>query len=189
MKLKEMIDFICYTTIAILLGVAILIVDNKNIINLLSSYWKLFLVILLVITILFIREFVCYFKTKEQIIKNYCKVLYLVFLTLLFTFVVMNMGLFWILSIIVVLFVYGEFVVVILKTPEPNDSVAIDVTNVEESDVPVDCYDNLFPTRRKELDRVYVYLKGIKTSDPYAIAISAGWGEGKTSIITVLQKN
>ena len=70
MKLKEMIDFICYTTIAILLGVAILIVDNKNIINLLSSYWKLFLVILLVITILFIREFVCYFKTKEQIIKN-----------------------------------------------------------------------------------------------------------------------
>ena len=66
--------------------------------------------------------------------------------------------------------------------------MAIDVTNVEESDVPVDCYDNLFPTRRKELDRVYVYLKGIKTSDPYAIAISAGWGEGKTSIITVLQK-
>ncbi|GAB6593584.1 hypothetical protein C2L96_22350 [Bacillus cereus] len=189
MKLKEMIDFICYTTIAILLGVAILIVDNKNIINLLSSYWKLFLVILLVITILFIREFVCYFKTKEQIIKNYCKVLYLVFLTLLFTFVVMNMGLFWILSIIVVLFcIWGICCGNFKKIPGPNDSVAIDVTNVEESDVPVDCYDNLFPTRRKELDRVYVYLKGIKTSDPYAIAISAGWGEGKTSIITVLQK-
>lgn len=189
MKLKEMVDFICYTTIAILLGVAIIILDNKNIINLLSSYWKLSLVILLVITILFIKEFVCYFKTKEQIIKNYCKVLYLVLLTLLFTFVAMNMGLLWILSIIVVLFCvwgicYGDFE----KTPEPNDSVLIDVTNVEESDIPVDCYDNLFPTRRKELNRVYGYLKGIKTSDPYAIAISAGWGEGKTSIITVLQK-
>ncbi|MDA1836227.1 P-loop NTPase fold protein [Bacillus cereus group sp. BY17LC] len=182
LKSKNIIDFIFYIWLAIILGEAIKLVNNKVIVSALSSYWIVATVIFLLMTAIFLKECFYYSNTLEQIVQNYCKVNFVLLLSVLFTQVVASFNFIWILNnIISLFFVWAVF----------NSNVKKHLRNTDRNeiaDIPVNCYEDLFPTRKKEHDRIFGYLNAIGTDDPYAIAISAGWGEGKTSLISVLQK-
>lgn len=181
-KSKYIIDFIFYVLLVLILGQAIKLINNKAVVNVLASYWGVAVVIFLLMTALFLKEWFYYSNTLEQIVQNYCKAIFMLLLSILFTQVVVIVNLIWILNVIISLF----FVWSILNSGVKKDSKKTKVNEV--ADIPVNYYEDLFPTRKKELERILDYLNNIGTEDPYAIAISAGWGEGKTSLISVLQK-
>lgn len=181
-KLKYIIDFIFYVSLVLILGQAIKLINNKAVVNVLASYWGVALVIFLLMTALFLKEWFYYSNTLEQIVQNYCKAIFMLLLSILFTQVVVIVNFIWILNVVISLF----FVWSILNSGVKKDSKKTKVNEV--ADIPVNYYEDLFPTRKKELERILDYLNNIGTEDPYAIAISAGWGEGKTSLISVLQK-
>lgn len=70
-----------------------------------------------------------------------------------------------------------------------ENEINSDVKN-EMSDIPIENKEQLFKTRREELNYLSYYLKNHvkKIQEPYAISINAKWGEGKTSFVNVLQK-
>ncbi|PEM52676.1 P-loop NTPase fold protein [Bacillus wiedmannii] len=181
-KSKYIIDFIFYISLVLILGQAIKLINNKAVVNVLASYWGVAAVIFLLMTVLFLKECFYYSNTLEQIVQNYCKAIFMLLLSILFTQVVVIVNFIWILNVIISLF----FVWSILNSGVKKDSKKTKVNEV--ADIPVNYYEDLFPTRKKELERILDYLNNIGTEDPYAIAISAGWGEGKTSLISVLQK-
>ncbi|MEC3525525.1 KAP family P-loop NTPase fold protein [Bacillus paranthracis] len=181
-KSKYIIDFIFYVSLVLILGQAIKLINNKAVVNVLASYWGVAVVIFLLMTALFLKEWFYYSNTLEQIVQNYCKAIFMLLLSILFTQVVVNVNFIWVLNVIISLF----FVWSILNSGVKKDSKKTKFNEV--ADIPVNYYEDLFPTRKKELERILDYLNNIGTEDPYAIAISAGWGEGKTSLISVLQK-
>ncbi|MED2183043.1 P-loop NTPase fold protein [Bacillus wiedmannii] len=181
-KSKYIIDFIFYISLVLILGQAIKLINNKAVVNVLASYWGVAGVIFLLMTVLFLKECFYYSNTLEQVVQNYCKQIFMLLLSILFTQVVVIVNFIWILNVIISLF----FVWSILNSGVKKDSKKPKVNEV--ADIPVNYYEGLFPTRKKELERILDYLNNIGTEDPYAIAISAGWGEGKTSLISVLQK-
>lgn len=66
----------------------------------------------------------------------------------------------------------------------------IEENKYETSDIPIENKEQLFPTRKREVEYISYYLKNyIKQIDePFAISINAKWGEGKTSFANVLKK-
>ncbi|WP_370695751.1 P-loop NTPase fold protein (plasmid) [Priestia megaterium] len=188
-KRISVINFSFHTLLTILLGFTVRILNNKTVLNLLSEYWKVAILLFLLMTIIFIKEGLTYSKTLDQVIQSYCRPIYLLLLTLLFTVVSISLNITWnLITILIMFFIWG-----ISNYEKEEENIEISNSNKkistsQISDVPVKSFDYLFPTRKKEFTRIYNYLQSIDTVDPYAIAISATWGEGKTSFINALQE-
>ncbi|MHA7098045.1 P-loop NTPase fold protein [Priestia aryabhattai] len=185
----SIINFSFHIILVTLLGLSIRVLNNKKIIDLLSEYWKIALILLLLITTIFIKECLAYSKTLDKILQSYCRAIYLLLLSVLFTLITINLDYTWDLIVaIIMFFMWG------ISNYEQNDEDTKTTDSFENktisqaSDVPIKHFDYLFPTRKKEFTRIYDYLKDIDTVDPYAVAINANWGEGKTSLINALQE-
>lgn len=182
------INFLFHIVLVTILGFAIKLLNNQTILSLLLDYWKIALFFFLLITTIFIKECLIYSKTINQISQSYCRAVYLLLLSVLFTVITNNLNYTWGLIIIITMF----FMWSISNSEQINkDNATNDLhseTIDQASDVPIQYFEHLFPTRKKEFIRIYDYLKNIDTVDPYAMAISANWGEGKTSLINALQE-
>ncbi|MGG1073781.1 P-loop NTPase fold protein [Priestia megaterium] len=187
MKGISIINFSFHILLVTLLAFSIKALNNKTSLSLLADYWKVALILFSLITIIFIKECISYSKTLDQVIQSYCRAIYLLLLSIFFTAITNNLNYTWDLIIIIFMF-FTWGISNYEKTDDDKASNLHQKTTSEASDVPIKYFDHLFPTRKKEFLRIYDYLQNIDTIDPYAIAISANWGEGKTSLINALHE-
>ena len=75
-----------------------------------------------------------------------------------------------------------------------HKKLKIKITNAEKisqiNDKEIELKEDLFETRKKELDYILAYFRDKKNKiyEPFAISISGKWGEGKTSFTNVLKE-
>lgn len=148
----------------------------------LSKYIQPVLPVLLVLfAALFVREVGVYHKSWYKIVTALAKMLQL----LLLGFLALGIarGLFWTTHMILVT-LYALFWYLASSKRKSKDPGTYDVL----SDQPVRDKNDLFPSRRKELERLDRLLDLQDTDEPFATALCSSWGEGKTSLILALQK-
>lgn len=189
MKGTSIINFSFHIILVILLGLSIRVLNSKKIIDLLSDYWKIALILFLLITTIFIKECLTYSKTLDKIIQGYCRAVFLILLSVLFTLITIDLDYTWDLIVFIIMFFLWGISNYQQNHEDNNTNDLFESEAISQaSDVPIKHFNHLFPTRKKEFIRIHDYLKDIDTVDPYAIAINAHWGEGKTSLINALQE-
>lgn len=149
--------------------------------NLNKTYLYIGIIIGIIFLLNFFKQLIMYDKSKHQIRILFLEFIYYILL-ILFPFVLMslkNNDIKIIISEFILLIPFWIFISNEKKTTNKKE-------HSERADLPVDSFDVLFPTRQKDFKRIYDFIKDIDTSEPYALAISASWGEGKSSLINVL---
>src|SRR5690625_2057350 len=181
---RNITQFIFHLASAILFGLLIKYLINSSIDVYITNYEEIGLILFLMITSIYFKEALDYTVTIKEITNNYLKAIYFLMLVVQVVFILMNINtstnLFLVACISVVYFFSNN------KNKENNLNVQSDDNDI--SDRPVSSFDKLFPTRKKECLIIYDYLEELDTDDPFAIAINAEWGEGKTSFINGLQE-
>jgi hypothetical protein len=179
---NKVISFIFYVLLAILLSLVVKSLANTVFTGLTLSYFKKFgLFIFTLVSLIFIRELFLYRKTVRQVINKYLQFVYYLMLLSMTFYLGSQNKIEW---KIVILFALTITVVWILcsieKIIENNNK------QDEKSDLPIKSFNDLFPTRKKEFKRIYDFINNLDVYDPYALAISAAWGEGKTSFVNAI---
>jgi hypothetical protein len=185
-KKRFLPEFLLHVSLASIIGISVKFIENKSILDFLASYLKVSLIIFIILTSYFLYELFFYSQTKSRVIKNYSSAVYLLLLTVLFSAVSTSADYLWELILLILLYYFW-----ILSKTEFYELFKSEKTSEkgkdERSDIPVNYYRDLFPTRKKEFIRIYNFLEGLETEDPYAISISGSWGEGKTSFTNALR--
>ncbi|PET37395.1 hypothetical protein CN514_24390, partial [Bacillus sp. AFS001701] len=177
---KKIIGFIFYLLLVILLSIVLRSVAKTIFKGITWPFFvKLDLFLFSLMILIFIRELLYYRKTVNQVIRNFLQFIYfLLLLSLTFSLSFQSKtewSLFIFLALIVV-WIFYSFEEVVEITNKQN----------EHSDLPISSYNELFPTRKKEFRRIYDFLNDLDVYNPYAIAINAAWGEGKTSFVNAI---
>ncbi|MBB6734396.1 P-loop NTPase fold protein [Cohnella zeiphila] len=146
-----------------------------------NASWFMPLLILVFLAIL-VRDLCLYAKSRQRILDHFVKIMQLILLIGLslgwaYGFVWSTQG---ILAIFYVLFWYmGN-----AREKEAVKPRTLDVL----SDRPVANKEDLFPSREREYERFLQLLQLQDSDEPFATAICAPWGEGKTSFVLPLLK-
>ncbi|GGI12597.1 P-loop NTPase fold protein [Gottfriedia solisilvae] len=180
---KKIISFIFYLVLAIFNGIVFRGIASTLFTGITLSYFaKIGLILFTLMTLIFFRELFFYRKTVKQVIKNYLNFIYFLLLVSLTLSIILQSKIESILFIFLALIIVWIFYAF-------DEQVEIISKHTELSDLPVRSLDELFPTRKKEFNRIYGFLNDLDIYDPYALAISAEWGEGKTSFVNALIEN
>jgi DNA polymerase III delta prime subunit len=178
-EISKVFEYIFHMILASFLGYSLKMFPNNIFHELFSSYWKLYVLLFLVVVILFIRDIIQYNNLKPLLI-NLCKHLYIINIILLIVSIYNSYEKFWI-SIIITILGFLWLAINYNKRIEPQTK------NDEKLDIPINDYEELFPTRQKELNRILLQISKTNTIDNFAIAINGPWGVGKTSFVNVLK--
>ncbi|OBY77992.1 hypothetical protein BBG47_18795 [Paenibacillus sp. KS1] len=185
-KLKlKFVNVLAHISITCLFGYLIEISNIKKINDLLIMYWSIGWILYLFFSIVFIKELMIYLKSTKKITKNFSKVYYFLGLTYIFTAISTNQLFFVDDLLLIGVFIFGWFILQLL-TREINTG-DIDKVN-EESDVEINVYEQLLPTRKHEYSNLYGLLRGNNYNEPFALVLNGDWGTGKTSLINVLSQ-
>ncbi|PFG07767.1 P-loop NTPase fold protein [Bacillus sp. es.034] len=176
---KKIITLYLHILIAISLGVLLKVVGSPLATHS-ESLLKIFVIILIFVTGLFIKELILY-KTIKPIVSNYLKILYIVSILFFISAIINNYSLLWNLLILFILIIFW------IGFQGNNEKEKQYQPNIK-SDLPILSFEDLFPSRKKEYIRIFNYLLNMNTADPYAVAITGSWGEGKTSFVNVLKQ-
>ncbi|WP_427052687.1 P-loop NTPase fold protein [Paenibacillus sp. TC-CSREp1] len=136
------------------------------------------------IVILYVKERILYWKTKRKLEGRLIQALYFAGLTSVpFTIVSSNWEIVDCINLISILFIlfslYNSLNVSSTMLHSLNETE-------EEADQEIKNADQLFPTRKRELERIKRYITLQEYQEPFALAINAAFGEGKSSLIQVL---
>lgn len=177
---KKIISFIFYLLLVVLLSLVIKNLTSTIFKDITLAFLsKLGLFLFSLMAIIFIRDLLNYRKTVNQVIRNFLQFFYyLLLMSLTFSIAFQNkieISLFIFLALIVVWIFYSF-----------EEKLEIDTNQNEHSDLPIKSFNELFPTRKKEFIRIYNFISELDVYDPYALAISAAWGEGKTSFVNAI---
>ena len=186
MKKPIFIEFLYHVLIAILLAYIVRLIDNNGMLDVIKIYGKITIVLFILLTGLLIKETLNFTKSYHSIKRNYCNAVYFLLLTVLFYAFSVGEELVWYTVLVPLLFLFrtlGKYEEVVCMDKYGH---LIDLRQDETSDVPILSYNKLFPTRKKEFNRIYKFLNDLGTDDPHAIAISGSWGEGKTSFMNAI---
>ncbi len=164
----------------------ILLVISPNIkwVEVLLSGSPLIILITYFIVISYVKERVLYWKTKRKLEWRLIQALYFSGLVSVpFTIVSSNWEIVDCINLISILFIlfsiYNSLNVTSTMPHSLNEAG-------EEADQEVENADQLFPTRKRELERIKSYMTSQEYQEPFALAINAAFGEGKSSLIQVL---
>ncbi|WP_397539814.1 P-loop NTPase fold protein [Rummeliibacillus pycnus] len=186
MKKPIFIEFLYQILITIVLAYIVRLIDNKAMLEAINRYGKITLVVFILLTGLLIKEILTFTKSYHSIKSNYCNAVYFLLLTVLFYAISVGGEIVWYIVLFPLLYLFrslGRYEEAV-DMKESGDFIAL--KQDETSDVPISSYNKLFPTRKKEFNRIYKFLNDLGTDDPYAIAISGSWGEGKTSFMNAI---
>lgn len=178
----KLVEFAFHIIVATLLGILIKRVAPDTIVIGFTNNYEVTFILFLFISIIFIKEILTYTNTIKQIMRNYIRALYLFILIIYIFSIVLHSNYYLIIGEALTLF----YLFLLYNTEGAVKKSKVE--NYELSDMPIDSFDDLFPTRKIEFNRIYKYINELEIDDPYAIAINAEWGEGKTSFVNALQE-
>ncbi|MBM6617294.1 KAP family P-loop NTPase fold protein [Bacillus suaedaesalsae] len=180
------IEFLFHIFLSIVLAYTIKLTDNKGILDAINLFGKISIVVFIFLTGLSIKEILTYKKPHQPIKRNYSNAVYFLLLTVLFYAVSIGTEYVWYLILFALLYFFRAFGKYEERRELEENTGHNNQEQSENSDVPITSYRRLFPTRKKEFNRIYKFLNDLGTDDPYAIAISGSWGEGKTSFMNAI---
>lgn len=181
---KSFINLIAYIFLVYLFGGILKIADINKINQLLSIYWSVAKFVICIVIIIFIKETITYSKSFIKIVKNSQKTYYVIGLTYIFTVASMNQRTLLSNLILISLFIVGWVIFQVLSYEDKLEPVKVD----DESDIAINSYEQLLPTRKDEFTSLYKILNEITYNEPFALALNGDWGTGKTSLLNVLSE-
>lgn len=181
----QFINLLVHIAIACVLGWLMNFSNIKKISELLIMYWSIGLIVYFFFFIVFIKELIIHLKSSKKITKNFSKVYYFLGLTYIFTAISTNQLLIINDLLMIGVFIFGWFVLQLLSREITTGD--IDKVN-EESDVEINTYEQLLPTRKYEYSNLYEVLRKHNYDEPFALVLNGDWGTGKTSLINVLSQ-
>lgn len=181
---KSFINLVAHISLAYLFGIIMKMADVNKINQLLSIYWSAGIFVICIVTIIFIKETITYSKSFGKVVKNFQKIYYVIGLTYIFTVASMNQRTLLSNLMLIILFIVGWVIFQVLSCEKKLKPVKVD----DESDIAINSYEQLLPTRKEEFTSLYKTLNGITYNEPFALVLNGDWGTGKTSLLNVLLK-
>lgn len=180
----KLINLISHIGLACIFGHLFRIINIEKINQLLSFYWTIGYVLFCFIIFLLIKEISIYIKSINKITKNFTKIYYFLGLTYIFTAISINQLGTVNDFLLILIFILGWSLLQLLSRETLYKSDKVD----EQSDIDIQSYKQLMPTRQKELKNILTLLMRNNYNEPFALLLNGNWGEGKTSLINVLTK-
>lgn len=159
---------------------------SESVINSISKYYNLRIIVAGTLAIVYISESITFYKgEKYKINKKYYKYLYYIFSTFLYAAISIRCTnlLSMLLIIIILVLLDIEF-----NSKDENDLKVDSTFNMDISDSACIKKEQLFKSRQQELNHILRYINEYKYNESFAISIAGEWGEGKTSVMNVLEQ-
>ncbi len=180
---KNIVNVICNTLIAYSLGVILIDINLLKVNVFLNLCFSVSILFICFFVFLFIKEVLIYRKSSKKILAYFLKFFQFIGLTYIFIIAAIDKFSFLNDSIILLFFIFTWMVLRLFST-EPVETKQIMVD--EESDVEIENYNQLLPSRQREYHEIMQLLSNNNYEEPFAITLNGDWGVGKTSLVNVL---